>query len=424
MNKLKTIKILVIDAEDYIRDSLKSFLEDYSYIVAEAENGIRGLECFKQELPDVVLCDLHLPKTDGLEFIRTLTKESSHTPIIIISGIGNITDTVEALKIGAWDYIIKPVQDMTVLLHAIDKSLERAALIKEKEIYRKGLEAANIELINSLDTLEKTKDKLVQSEKMAALGGLVAGVAHEINTPVGVAITAASFLKDKTANIREIYTSGNLKKSDLENYLQNMEEVSQSILINMERASALIKSFKQVAVDQSIEDKRKFNFKKYIQDILLSLKPTYRNRGCTINLECPDDIEILSYPGAYSQIISNLVINSVVHGFKNKKDGKILLNVSLRAPNDLNNGELIISYKDNGEGMNQEQITKVFDPFYTTMRGQGGTGLGMSIVFNIVTQKLGGTIDCKSLPDIETEFLMTVPLITPVLPPEPLLKNS
>ncbi|MBF0232452.1 MAG: response regulator [Desulfamplus sp.] len=405
-DKVKAVKILVIDDESYIRDSVKGFLEDYGYEVVDAENGKKGIKCFEQESPDLVLCDLRMPEMDGLEVLGTIVDRSPDTPIIIVSGAGNISDTVEALRMGAWDYIIKPVQDMTVLLHAIDKSLERAALIRERELYRKDLETLNARLVSSIDTLEKTKDRLVQSEKMAALGGLVAGVAHEINTPVGIAITAASFLKDKTRLIKEYYTSGSLKKSDLESYLDNMDEVSLSILINMERAATLIKSFKQIAVDQSVEEKRIFNFKRYLQDVLISLKPTYRNKVCSIELKCVDDLEVFSYPGAYSQIISNLLINSIVHGFKDKKGGAVSIIITLSEV-----GDLTIHYMDNGSGMTQEQLNKVFDPFYTTMRGQGGTGLGMSIVYNIVTQKLGGTIDCTSVYGKKTEFLIVIPKV-------------
>lgn len=403
MKRLSAVKVLIIDDEAYIRESLKGFLEDYSYDVVVAEDGRKGLESFALESPDLVLCDLRMPEMDGLEVLRTIVAKAPETPIIIVSGAGNISDSVEALRIGAWDYILKPIQDMTVLLHAIDKALERSSLIMEKELYRKDLEKLNTKLLSSLDILEKTKDKLVQSEKMAALGGLVAGVAHEINTPVGIAITAASFIKDKTEDIQHLYNAGGLKKSDLESYLANMDEISRSILINMERAATLIKSFKQVAVDQVVEEKRIFNLKEYFHEVLISLKPAYRNTGCTIDLQCADDLEIFSYPGAYSQIISNLLINSIIHGFKNKKDGKIVFIISL------DDGILTICYRDNGRGMTPEQVNKVFDPFYTTMRGQGGTGLGMSIVFNIVTQTLGGTIECNSMPGIKTEFIIVVP---------------
>ncbi|WP_222424053.1 hybrid sensor histidine kinase/response regulator [Desulfamplus magnetovallimortis] len=347
-----------------------------------------------------------MPEMDGLAVLGEVVKKSPETPVIIISGAANIGDTVDALRLGAWDYIIKPIQDMTVLIHSVTKCLERAQLLREKEQYRKGLEKVNAQLIQSLDALEKTKDKLVQAEKMAALGGLVAGVAHEINTPVGIAITAASFLKDRTGSINSLFTSGTLKKSDLENYLQNMGEVSHSILVNMERAAALIKSFKQVAVDQTIEEKRVFNLKKYLQDVLVSLRPAYRNRmGIVLEVNCPDTIEVNSYPGAFSQIISNLLMNSFIHGFKDEKSdkGEVFFDISFE------NSDLFIKYRDTGVGMNDEQLAKIFDPFFTTTRGQGGTGLGMSIVFNLVTQTLGGTIECKSVYGEETEFLISVP---------------
>lgn len=410
MDDLKKAKILIIDDEMYIRESMRSFLEDYGYQVQEAENGRYALEYFEKDKPDMVLCDLRMPEMDGLEVLARVVEKSPDTPIIIISGVANISDTVDALRLGAWDYILKPIQDMTVLFHSVEKCLERSQLIKEKEQYQRGLEKVNAQLIKSFETLEKTRDKLVQAEKMAALGGLVAGVAHEINTPVGIAITAASFLKDKTQIIEEHFTSGSLTKSDLESYLQNMAEVSHSILMNMERAASLIKSFKQVAVDQTVEEKRIFNFKKYLQDVLISLKPSYRNRrGLELHVQCPEEIEINSYPGAFSQIFSNLVMNSLIHGFKDKNEGDISFDISL------DNSTLEIRYKDNGAGMNDEQLAKIFDPFFTTTRGQGGTGLGMSIVFNLVTQTLGGSIDCKSVMGKETEFTIAVPYVVPKL---------
>ena len=212
-------KILVIDDEEYIRDSVIGFLEDFGFEVVDAENGKIGLEIFDSRQPDLVLCDLRMPEMDGLEVLASVRRKNSEIPIIIVSGAGNIADTVEALRLGAWDYIIKPIQDMNVLYHAVHKALERAELIREKYRYEKDLEIVNGQLRLSLETLEKTRDQLVQSEKMAALGELVAGVAHEINTPVGVGVTAASFLDAKTNEVKKIYEAGELKRSELENYL-------------------------------------------------------------------------------------------------------------------------------------------------------------------------------------------------------------
>jgi signal transduction histidine kinase len=395
--------ILIIDDEAYIRDSVRSFLEDYGYGVIEAGDGHQGLKTFDDEKPDLILCDLRMPEMDGLEVLGAVTRKSPETPIIIVSGAGNIADTVEALRLGAWDYIIKPIQDMNVLYHAVGKGLERAVLIREKNRYQRDLEKANATLKESLETLERTRDQLVQSEKMAALGGLVAGVAHEINTPVGVGVTAASFLQTKTEELQRLYASGELKRSDLESYLQIIDEISHSILINMERAAELISSFKQVAVDQSSEEKRFFNLREYIGEVLLSLRPRYKNTGHEIEVTCDSDIEIFSYPGAYSQIVSNLIMNSLVHGFKGIDSGRMTFTITRSG------GVIDFVYRDNGVGMDQDHVAKVFDPFFTTMRGKGGTGLGMSIVFNLVTQTLGGSIRCESSKGSGVTFSMRFP---------------
>jgi len=396
-------RILVIDDEEYIRDSVIGFLEDFGFEVVDAENGRIGLEIFDSRQPDLVLCDLRMPEMDGLEVLASVRRKNSEIPIIIVSGAGNIADTVEALRLGAWDYIIKPIQDMNVLYHAVHKALERAELIREKYRYEKDLETVNVQLRMSLETLEKTRDQLVQSEKMAALGELVAGVAHEINTPVGVGVTAASFLDAKTNEVKKIYEAGELKRSELENYLQTVEEVSNSILINMERAAELVSSFKQVAVDQSSENRRQFNLKEYINEILLSLRPRYKKTDHTIEVSCEADIELNSFPGAFSQILNNLIMNSLVHGFQKIEKGTITVNISRQEKN------ILFVYRDNGRGMVPEEREKVFDPFYTTMRGKGGTGLGMSIVFNLITQTLKGGIECESSPGKGVVFTMTFP---------------
>ncbi|MCG8632538.1 MAG: response regulator [Desulfobacterales bacterium] len=397
-------KILVIDDEVYIRDSVIGFLEDFGFEVIEAENGEVGLEQFQEEKPDLILCDLRMPVMDGLEVLAQVREQDENIPIIIVSGAGNIADTVEALRLGAWDYIIKPIQDMNVLFHAVNKAFERKDFIAEKARYQKDLEIANKELKISLDTLEQARDQLVQSEKMAALGELVAGVAHEINTPVGVGVTAASFLDAKTKEFSGLYESGELKRSELENYLKTVQEVSNSILINMARAAELISSFKQVAVDQSSEKRRRFNLKEYIDEILLSLRPRYKKTSHTINVTCAPDIEITSYPGAFSQILNNLIMNSLIHGFKEIDNGEIEIDIS-RGEGD----KVSFVYRDNGTGMDETQKEKAFDPFFTTMRGKGGTGLGMSIVFNLVTQTLKGKVVLDSEPGKGVAFTMTLP---------------
>ena len=259
------------------------------------------------------------------------------------------------------------------------------------------------ELNQSLEALRQTQGQLVEAEKMAALGGLVAGVAHEVNTPVGVAVTAASHLQEKTVRLKEAYTAGDMKRSELETFLDTGIEVADMILANLSRAANLVQSFKQVAVDQTSEERRKFKLKKYIDDVLLSLRPRIKKTRIMVTVDGPDDLELTGYPGAISQIITNLVLNSLVHGFAEGEEGKIEIEVAQE-------GEKVrLSYSDNGGGMTEEQVKKLFEPFFTTKRGQGGSGLGMHVVYNLVTRTLGGRIVCKSSPGEGTVFTINIP---------------
>jgi signal transduction histidine kinase len=245
---------------------------------------------------------------------------------------------------------------------------------------------------------------------MAALGDLVAGIAHEINTPVGVGVTAASFLEMKTRETAALLAAGNLQRSQLEKYFDTALEAATSLLTNLNRAADLIRSFKQVAADQTSEERRRFNLKDYIDKILLSLRPQYKRTAHTITVNCPPDIELNSFPGVYSQILSNLILNSLIHGFDDLSEGSITLDASVEGKN------LRLRYRDNGKGMRPEVVQKIFDPFFTTRPISESTGLGMHIVYNLVTQVLHGRIHCQSHPGQGSEFTITAPLATPQAP--------
>jgi signal transduction histidine kinase len=239
---------------------------------------------------------------------------------------------------------------------------------------------------------------------MAALGGLVAGVAHEINTPVGVGVTAASLLEQKTTQFRDTYNNGQMKRSDLEKYLDIAEQSSQMLLKNLNRAAELIQSFKQVAVDQSSEECREFPIKHYLEEILLSLRPKLKRTKHTIDIQGSDDLILNSYPGAFSQIVTNLVMNSLLHAYEPEDAG--LLTFGFKQAN----SQLIFEYSDDGKGIAEENLSKIFEPFFTTKRGQGGSGLGLHIIYNLVTQKLAGTIRCESKLGKGTKFIILLPL--------------
>ena len=248
------------------------------------------------------------------------------------------------------------------------------------------------------------QNELIGAEKLAALGGMVGGIAHEINTPIGICVTAASYLHVQTVAFERLYASGHIKRSDMETYLRAAKEASESLDSNLQRAANLIKSFKQVAVDQSSEERRRFNLREYIGEILDSLRPRLKRTSHIVAVDCPEDLEVVGYPGAYSQILTNLIMNSLIHGFEGVSMGRISISAART------DGEISLRYSDNGCGLSDAAAARVFEPFFTTRRDQGGSGLGMHITQNLVVQKLKGTITCRSAPGEGVEFSIRIPL--------------
>jgi signal transduction histidine kinase len=233
---------------------------------------------------------------------------------------------------------------------------------------------------------------------------MVAGVAHEISTPLSVSLISASCLRDRTGEFYERYRSGGLTISEAEKYAKKAVEASSIVLSNLGRAVDLLNSFKNVAADQIVQERRNFDLRESIEDTLNSLRPKYRRTACTIKVECPENLKITSYPGAFSQIITNLLMNSLIHGFEGIEEGEIVLSADKR------DNMLLFTYRDTGRGMDKTVVNRIFDPFFTTSRSKGGIGLGMHIVHNLVYQTLKGRIECKSSPGKGTEFAIEIPL--------------
>lgn len=398
MNHEKPPLILTIDDDVAVRESLSFFLEDFGYEVLQAGDGQEGLELFYAQKPDMVLVDLRMPKMDGLEVLAEVTKSAPDIPIVVISGAGDIRDVVEALRLGAWNYLLKPIQDMSIFLHSVQGCLDRARLKRQNKEYQCNLE-------ESLARLHRTQEELIQSAKMAALGDLVAGVAHEVNTPLGVSITASSFLLERTRQLREQYQLGDLKRSDLEKYIHSAHESALVVTQNLDRAAKLIQSFQKVATDQSSEEKRPFELCSYLEQILDSLQPKYAHTKHKVHLECGELLSLNSYPGAIMQIVTHLVFNSLIHGFADGRPGEIFLTALPK-----NDMYVEIVYRDTGLGMNPEQKERIYDPFYTTRRGPDRPGLGMNIVYNLVTRTLKGTIHLESSPGQGVFFALLLPI--------------
>ncbi|MED6325306.1 MAG: HAMP domain-containing sensor histidine kinase [Pseudomonadota bacterium] len=252
------------------------------------------------------------------------------------------------------------------------------------------LRKRNQELASSMDTLHQAQEQLVESERMASLGGLVAGIAHDVNTPLGVSVTAASFLQERLNNLKTDFEDKSLTSKNMASFIDEAEQTALLLLSNLERASDLIASFKQVAVDQTSETEREFVLGDYINEIIQSLKPSFKHTEHQINVSCPDNLVVTCAPGAIAQIVTNMVVNSITHGFEGKAAGSVTLDVKEDGDN------VVIHYQDDGKGLSEEELSKLFDAFFTTKRGEGGSGLGTHIMYNLVTQSLHGHIEADS----------------------------
>ena len=301
------------------------------------------------------------------------------------------------------DFSIKPaLNEEGKIIFLIPEGHNITSLKKTEDELEERVEERTRELEKSLEQLQEAQKELILSEKLAALGGLVAGVAHEINTPLGIGVTASSFLEEKLKELSTKYENDELKRSELEKFIRIGMESSYNILTNLNRAAELVKSFKQVAADQSSEIPRQFNLKHYVDEVLMSLRPKYKRTRHTIRNECPD-VDMFSFPGAFMQIITNLLVNSLTHAFGDDDEGIITIGGTVKEH------ELKFTFSDNGAGISPELSCRIFEPFCTSRRGKGGTGLGLHIVFNTVTQALNGTIRFDSSPNKGTTFTITMP---------------
>ena len=292
--------------------------------------------------------------------------------------------------------------------------LVRERTLKWEENNQK-LILANSEAKEALHRLHEAQDHLVESEKMAALGGLVAGVAHEINTPVGNSLVVATTLTRRTDLFAKEVQTGTLRKSSLMGFSSDVTDAASQLSSNLDRAAELIQSFKQVATDRGSMDQREFLLDQYVQDLLASLHAVIKRHPVTVTTEIPDAITMHSYPGAFGQVITNLIMNALTHGFEGRPDGAIVIEAKK-----IESGWVQLIFSDDGIGIDKEMQSRVFEPFFTTKRGQGGSGLGLHVVFNLVTQTLGGNVKIASEPGAGTKLTIKLPLLPPTAQTESL----
>ena len=306
-------------------------------------------------------------------------------------------------------YFLGVVRDITEQLETqrhikqLNESLELR--VRERTT---ALEASNHELAGALGSLKAAQDELIRTEKLAALGSLVAGIAHELNTPIGNGVTVASTLFERTRTFAETIQSGAIKRSTLNDYVDTAQTASDLLLRNLSRARDLVTSFKQVAIDQTSDQRRRFDLRTVIEEVIATLSPMTRKTPHRIHLELADNLSLDSYPGPLGQIITNFMTNALHHAFDGLPPG--CMRITSRA---LPEHCVEIVFSDDGQGIAEENLGRIFDPFFTTKLGKGGSGLGLNIVHNIATGMLGGKLSVSSQPGQGTVFTLTMPLVAP-----------
>lgn len=425
--------ILIVDDSPFMQTQFRLLLKSAGYENVEFVNdaygaydvlgiSVSGGECQINKDIDLIIMDKVMPEIDGIEACREIKQhpELRDIPIIMVTGDSSEEALKEAFNSGAMDYIIKPLKKVELFarmnsllklkkeiddrkeaelrLQRLNEELEQRVQTRTEELIKTG-----DALKQSIETIKETQEKLMMAEKMASLGTLVAGATHEINTPLGISISSASSLSEKTKRLTGMFEEGALKKSDFATYLDHTREASAILMSNLQRSADLVQSLKVIAVDQCSEEKREFFVREYLEEIILSLRPKLKRTQHTIETNCPFELSIDNYPGYFSQIVSNLIINSILHGFENIDAGNIMIRAESVDEN------IKLTYTDNGGGISSDHQHKIFDQYFTTKRGKGGSGLGMHIVHNLVTEKLKGCIKLDSELGKGVEFVIIFP---------------
>ena len=430
--KQATQTILIVDDEDIVRQSFCDQLEDLGYQVFAANNGKTGLSLALEKLPDIILTDLRMPVMSGIELLGHCVELLADTPVIVISGAGLIEDVVQALHLGAFDYISKPVRDPNLLKATVSRAMQQVSLQRQNKNYQLHLEQMvqqrttqlretnsqlemhkhspeelvderTKELVSVIDNLNQTQQQLIDAEKMASLGRLVAGISHELNTPLGICLTFISSLEEKLTSFQKAFHSGELRREDFVSFLQSARETSSIVTSHLTQASELVQDFKMVSVDVSSEMKREFDLVEYIKNVINSLKGEMLETKISVEYDHSNDFAINSYPGLFTQIITNLIMNSLTHAFVSGVAGAIKVELKIAQK------MMTIIYQDDGKGMTADTRKQVFEPFFTTTRGTGGSGLGMNILYNLVVNNLSGSVECHSELNLGTKFVIEFP---------------
>lgn len=386
------------------------FKEDYT--VCSATSGVQALAFCARELPDLILLDVVMPVMDGHEVCTRLKSDprTRDIPIIFVTAQNNPEEETAALRLGAVDFISKPV-NASVVRARVGAQLMLRQTLREVQDLNHHLEERvtqrTAELQQALENLHQSREELAQSQASATLSTLIAGVSHELSTPLGNSKMVASTLAEQARDMVRDVRTGQLKRSGLDQFLGEVTDGVALLQRNLQRAVELLGDFRQVAADQASEQRRVFDLAEVVGEIVHTLSPSLKRHPHRVVVDIPTGIVMDSLPGPLGQIVINLVNNAYLHAFEGRADG--VLTIAATQDGD----QVLLGFADNGVGMPAEHLEKLFVPFFSTKIGKGGTGLGMAIVQNLVTKTLGGRITVASAPGMGTRFDVVLPRTLP-----------
>ena len=422
--------ILIIDDDQSVLESLGFYLEDAGFSIMLATDGESGLETLFHNDISCVLTDLRMPGISGIEVIKAVVEYNPDIPVVVISGTDDIAGVTEAFRQGAWDYILKPIEDMMLLEHRIDSILEKSSLKAETRQYQLSLERLvserTAQLNETVANLQKAETKLksmnleledivaqrteslnhaiceiAKKDRILALNRLVSGFSHEVNTPVGVSVSGITFIKD---NLTELSDNGNLNKVQQE-AVDSCLQASVLIYKNLLKTNKLMKSFQAVSTEREKKEAQIVEGYKLLRTISRDNEKKLKSAGITLRLDSSEELFFLSFPMSIIQIVENLMNNSLLHGYPEPEagDGEIIISLFSDGK------DVLLIYEDDGNGMDEDVLHRMYDPFFTTSNDPEHPGLGLSIVYNTVTDGLNGSLECNSSPGKGVKYTIRFP---------------
>lgn len=397
-------KLLCVDDQPInIQILYQIFGEDHEMVMATS--GHEALALCENSLPDLILLDVMMPGMSGHEVCRRLKQDTrtANIPVIFVTAQHNIDEETAGLREGAVDFISRPF-NAAVVRARVETHVQ---LYQLKESLEEKVKMRNQELELAQQRLHDSQEQLTLSEAKATISTLIASVSHELSSPIGNSLMASSSLHEFAMEFKRKFDSGSMKRSDVPTFVGELNEISSLIQRNLKRASVLLSNLRQVSADQASEQRRTFDLAETIKEIIDTIRPSLKRKSHRIVLNIPANIMMDSQPGSIGQVVINLINNAYLHAFENCEDGVLTIEAKLMGE------KVLLTISDNGAGIPEEHLSKIYEPFFSTKIGKGGTGLGMAIVHNLVTKTLGGTIKIQSAVGVGTEFEIRLPLSIP-----------